>query len=377
MQINSTALVLISTPGGDQCALNTFINKTERHDSSIPCFITVYIETVCANCRNTPRQFHCRHIYQPPEWKDNSKIDSILVLYSDEQNAIREMFGLESATPGAFIPGHLDIFKSNIHYWENQAAFEYIYIGIDMGGMGDSETSIISIARLRAPNHDENPLRTGRTEKSIVLLGANSFITRDIHHIRQELNTHLIKLKSMPYYNSSRTKILILPEISNISTLYIKEIVRGLHDVLICFTKGRNKNDDKCGLYTDEQVKHSAVVDIETMIGKELAFVSNMFFTTSYSSMSREVAAKFILNKFFEQMKNFKKYIEITSKGRYSCLYTGKSTGKKQSSDSFKKDDMVMSFIIAIYWMDVIAMNRTDIVIEKAINIKVPKINEF
>lgn len=376
LQMKKATLIMISTPGGDECALNKFMEKRERYDPSIPCFLSVYIETVCAYCIKHGKELECTHVYRPPEWKDPYKIESIIPLYENFFVAKKELQGIAASTPGVFSLSSIKNFVENIYIFENKECFNNIYIGIDLGGMGDSETAIVSV--VHAPSVSQHSTESERDyDKGVILLGANSFVTRDKFHISQELTSHIEMIKSMPYYNKRTTKIIVIPEIFGGGTMMIKEICQKIPEIYLCFTKGKNEDDDKCGLWTNEEIKHTAVLDLETMLLKNKAFISEYFFTTSYQGTEQTLAKNMIIDHLYKQLINFKKQQRVTAYGKISTVLTGKNTKGGGKTDSFKKDDIAMALLISIYWMNYLWVKNDKVTIKKSSEIKIPLINYY
>lgn len=328
--MKNTVILLLSSPEGESNYFSGLMNAT---DSKGKLFFNVIIcQQICEECQKLERikQIECNHVPNPAPWLSSKKMRELKLLYkANPEDALREFGGLVISN-----------YKPALRKEEVQQMFSaepvlitttppYIFTACDPNGGGPSQMSICSGIFLG----------TGE----FVIVGLDSEPVRDDQEEFHMLHRHFERLFRFRWARES--KVIFIPENNlGLEAAHLDSMVRDIPRVQTFWQK-----DDRPGVRKDGSVTRDYQFLLATVLACKTCRIAVDLFTTS-----RDKTSASILGLLQEQMLRYhwerKPANDVHGKDRYTL--TGK-VGDQQ-------DDLLISFVMAMYWGRIIMTTARD-----------------
>lgn len=340
-----TCCIIISTPVGRDGLCAQYLNL--KMDNGSNFFLTAHIKTVCDDCLENGMESTCTHIYHPPHWQNKTKGKVLEKLYgTNKGDKERELMGIVSNDLGyAFPKTYIDNFIKQKYFYNPTDEYytKYIFVGIDTHGISESsETSIISFF------YDGS---------SPIICGIDSESYTASQAINNMIECHILNLRKLSIYKERHTNIILLPEIYAKNASYIGDIFsnNNIKDLFIALSKNEANNHVR-GVPTNHKSKNGGVIILKTHLSKNAIKFIPTIVTSQYGTWEEQQKIKENKTKLFEELKSFRE-VRIDTVQTSKIFYSGKidSTNKVKSG---LKDDMVMAFVIGLYWSEQVVVNE-------------------
>jgi hypothetical protein len=199
-----------------------------------------------------------------------------------------------------------------------QVSFPEVFISIDPNGAGKtSDLGVISFVR-----------RGGQC----TLVGAESFPSRTGLENHNLILNHANHLRSKYPFRESTLVFIIESNLGNEAEFMAAMIKDNLGQFVVM-----QENDKRIGFLTTNAVKNKAVEHVRESIGSGGVFIAAPGWFISVSK-----PYDVVLGQFHKQLSDFVEVIQDKDFKKPTRLFTGKRQNQK--------DDMVLAFILGLYW---------------------------
>jgi len=318
LELETTALICISTPMGE----DNFYSKMfkMRDQSGALLFNSIELSLVCDECKAGPDPANCTHMrHLLPRWKSSTKNAMVRQIYGDNTtDMLRESLGMTTESGGSlFDSAWINGFAERCNY-KFQSEPRFVFVGTDPNGGGASEMGIVSLTM-------EN--------NNYVILAIEHHEIKGHGEIKSLLLTHVRALRNC--FPSSI--IIFIPE-SNLGheSSHMAHMLRKeprLHTMTEKSEPGVITTHKRKELYSNFAIQQFA--------GGSMHFWENFMSTNPFRDANkRTTRAK---KTFISQLKIFSRIVieSKTAGGKPKIIYSGKDHGN---------DDLVMTFLIGLYW---------------------------
>ena len=318
LELATTALICISTPMGTDNFYSQMFQMKDAAGKKL--FNSIELSLVCDECKAGPNPADCTHMkHLLPRWKSGAKNDMVRQIYGDNTtDMLRESLGMTTeASSSLFDANWIKGFSERNNYvFESPPKF--IWIACDPNGGGASEMGIVSLTM---------------EKNNYIILSIEHHEIKGHGEIKSLLQTHVRTLRRM----FPPSIFIFIPEsnlgheASHMAHMLKKE--PRLH----CMTEKTEP-----GVITTHKRKELyANYAIEQFASGAMHYWKDFLSTNPYrDANSRSQKASKAFNS---QLKIFSRVV-IEPKnigGKPKIIYSGKQNGN---------DDLVMTFLIGLYW---------------------------
>ncbi len=328
LELETTALICISTP---QDSSNFYSLMFEMVDAAgEKLFNQIQISMVCEDCKLGPHPEKCIHMkHLLPKWKSGGKQDMVRQIYGDNaKDMLRESMGVTTNDNCCvFQDDWLDNFTKRDPYTSSNIP-SVIFVACDPNGGGSSQMAIVSLFQ------DKN---------NFCVCGLESHAVKGHGEVRHLLETHVRAIRAT--FPSSF--IIFIPE-SNLGheASHMSHMLRDVPKCRSLMEKGEPgviTTHKRKELYTNSAVERFA--------GGAVWYASQFVCVNPYGDANTR--DKRVKKMFRSQLGIFSKIVIARGK-EYNLpkvIYSGKEQGN---------DDLVMTFMIGLYWSIKFFTNATD-----------------
>lgn len=321
-QLDATVLLGISTLGSDENFLSKYIEMKDQNNTAL--FYCLQVFKSCEKCRETSEEAtascqHNNHVL--PSW--NSVRKQAIVKAMMDADAFRtELLGIANALyQRAFEKKFVEcMFNQEKFMLDNLGGYREFFISIDPNGLGQtSDLGIVSFMKVRG---------------TYVILGIESFPGRTGVENHNVIVSHVRKISEKYAFGSARKVFIVESNLGDTADTYIAM----LRDQISNYIVLQDDNaQNKPGTRTTNGIKISAVEFVrECLLESRFQFVTDEDFV----SLTRSVGD--VKAMFHDQMDEFCEVITDKDFQKNKRVFSGKRSNKK--------DDIVLSFILGIYW---------------------------
>lgn len=328
LELETTALICISTP---QDSSNFYSMMFEMVDAAgEKLFNQIQVSMVCEDCKLGPHPEKCTHMkHLLPKWKSGGKQDMVRQIYGDNaKDMLRESMGVTTNDNCCvFQDEWLDKFSNRSPYTSLQTP-RVVFVACDPNGGGSSQMAIVSLYQ------DNN---------NFAVCGLESHAVKGHGEVRTLLETHVRGIRAT--YPSSF--IIFIPE-SNLGH-EASHMAHMLRDVPKC--RSLMEKGEPGVLTTHKRKELYTNCAVERFAGGAI-WVANDFVCVNPFEDANSRAAK-VKRMFRRQLGIFSKIVVPRGK-QYNLpkvIYSGKEQGN---------DDLVMTFMIGLFWSIKFFTNATD-----------------
>ncbi len=322
LELETTALIAISTP---QDSTNFYSLMFELKDpAGNALFNQNKIEMVCEECRNGPHPEKCTHMkHLLPKWKSGGKQDMVAQIYGDNStDMLRESMGVTTSDAcSVFHQKWVAKLKTRPRYTFRNSQ-RYIWIACDPNGGGSSAMSIVSLAM-------EN--------NQYIVVGIESHTVKGHGEIRTLLVSHVKALRRI--YKSAY--FIFVPE-SNLGheASHMWHMLKDQPRIKTLMERGEP------GVITTHKRKELyANYAVEQFANEGMHFAKDEEWVTANPFKDANLRANSVRKEFIQQLGFFNKIVIMKGEPHEGnipkIVYSGKKSGN---------DDIVMTFVIGLYW---------------------------
>jgi hypothetical protein len=318
LELETTALICISTP---QDSSNFYSMMFEMVDAGgEKLFNQIQISMVCEDCKLGPHPEKCTHMkHLLPKWKSGGKQDMVRQIYGDNtEDMLRESMGVTTNDSCAiFQDSWLDVFANRSPFVASGPP-SVVFIACDPNGGGSSQMAIVSLFQ---------------EHNNFAVCGMESHAVKGHGEVRNLLETHVRGIRST--YPSSY--IIFVPE-SNLGH-EASHMAHMLRDVPKCRTLMER---GESGVITTHKRKELyANTAVERFAGEGIWYSERFVCINPYGDANTRAAR--VKRMFRKQLGMFSKIVVPRGKDYNipKIIYSGKEQGN---------DDLVMTFMIGLYW---------------------------
>ena len=336
LELETTALICISTP---QDSSNFYSMMFEMVDAAgEKLFNQIQISMVCEDCKLGPHPEKCTHMkHLLPKWKSGGKQDMVRQIYGDNaKDMLRESMGVTTNDNCCvFQDEWLDKFTKRSPY-SPASTPPVVFVACDPNGGGSSQMAIVSLFQ------DQN---------NFAVCGLESHAVKGHGEVRHLLETHVRAIRAT--FPSSY--IIFIPE-SNLGheASHMAHMLRDIPKCRSLMEKGEPgviTTHKRKELYTNSAVERFA--------GGAVWYAEQFVCANPYGDANSRAAR--VKKMFRSQLGIFSKIVVARGK-EYNIpkvIYSGKEQGN---------DDLVMTFMIGLYWSIKFFTNATDPTAREVLN---------
>jgi|TARA_B110000908_G_scaffold157944_1_gene198563 hypothetical protein len=299
----------------------TFFPKQMVDAGGEKLFNQIQLQMVCEDCKASANPSQCTHMkHLLPKWKSGAKQDMVRLIYGENSaDMLRESMGVTTNdTASIFQENWLNAFASRPPY-RSLSPPKVIYIACDPNGGGSSQMAIVSSYQ--------------QTNK-FVICGMESHAVKGHGQVRTLLETHVRCIRS----TFPQSFIIFIPE-SNLGheASHMSHMLKRIPKCRSLMEKGVP------GVLTTHKRKELYANTAVERFAEESIYYADRFVCMNPFGDANERAAK-VKKQFRKQLSVFSKIIVARGKDSYNIpkvVYSGKDQGE---------DDLVMTFMIGLYW---------------------------
>ena len=336
LELETTALICISTP---QDSSNFYSMMFEMVDAAgEKLFNQIQISMVCEDCKLGPHPEKCTHMkHLLPKWKSGGKQDMVRQIYGDNaKDMLRESMGVTTnENCCVFQDEWLDKFSNRSHYSPSSTP-SVIFVACDPNGGGSSQMAIVSLFQ------DQN---------NFAVCGLESHAVKGHGEVRHLLETHVRAIRAT--FPSSF--IIFIPE-SNLGH-EASHMAHMLRDVPKC--RSLMEKGEPGVLTTHKRKELYTNSAVERLAGGAVWYAEQFVCVNPYGDANSRAAR--VKKMFRSQLGIFSKIVVARGK-EYNIpkvIYSGKEQGN---------DDLVITFMIGLYWSIKFFTNATDPTAREVLN---------
>jgi hypothetical protein len=256
-----------------------------------------------------------------PKWKSGGKQDMVRQIYGDNSaDMLRESMGVTTNDSSAvFDDKWLNVLTSRPPYTPKNIP-SFIFVGVDPNGGGNSQMAIVSLYM------DAN---------NFAVCGIESHAVKNHGEIRTLLEAHVRTIRAM--YRSGY--IIFIPE-SNLGH-EASHMTHMLRDVPNC--RALMENGEPGVITTHKRKELYTNMAVERFAGEGIWYADHFVCSNPFGDANEREAR--VKRMFRKQLGGFSKVVIPRGGKDYSkpkVTYSGKAAGAN--------DDLVMCFVIALYW---------------------------
>ena len=318
LELETTALICISTP---QDSNNFYSMMFEMVDAAgDKLFNQIQISMVCEDCKLSAHPEKCTHMkHLLPKWKSGGKQDMVRQIYGDNtEDMLRESMGVTTNDSNSlFQDDWLDLFTKRAPY-TSPATPRVIFVACDPNGGGSSQMAIVSLYQ------DSN---------NFAICGMESHAVKGYGEIRNLLETHVRAIRNI--FPSSW--IIFVPE-SNLGH-EASHMSHMLKDIPKC--RSLMERGEPGVITTHKRKELYSNTAVERFASSGVWYASQFICVNPYGDANARGAR--VKRMFRKQMGIFSKIVipRGSNHSKPKIIYSGKDQGN---------DDLVLTFMIALYW---------------------------
>lgn len=318
LELETTALICISTP---QDSSNFYSMMFEMVDAAgEKLFNQIQVSMVCDDCKLGPHPEKCTHMkHLLPKWKSGGKQDMVRQIYGDNaKDMLRESMGVTTNDNCALFQDEWIKQFTDRSLYAPGSTPRVVFVACDPNGGGSSQMAIVSLFQ------DQN---------NFAICGLESHAVKGHGEIRNLLETHVRAVRAT--FPSSF--IIFIPE-SNLGH-EASHMSHMLRDVPKC--RSLMEKGEPGVLTTHKRKELYANCAVERFAGGAIWYAEQFVCANPYED-ANERAAK-VKRLFRRQLTVFSRIVVPRGK-EYNLpkvIYSGKEQGE---------DDLVMTFLIGLYW---------------------------
>ena len=318
LELETTALICISTP---QDSNNFYSMMFEMVDAAgDKLFNQIQISMVCEDCKLSAHPEKCTHMkHLLPKWKSGGKQDMVRQIYGDNtEDMLRESMGVTTNDSNSlFQDDWLDLFTKRAPY-TSPSTPRVIFIACDPNGGGSSQMAIVSLYQ------DSN---------NFAICGMESHAVKGYGEIRNLLETHVRAIRNI--FPSSW--IIFVPE-SNLGH-EASHMSHMLKDIPKC--RSLMERGEPGVITTHKRKELYSNTAVERFASSGVWYASQFICVNPYGDANARGAR--VKRMFRKQMGIFSKIVipRGSNHSKPKIIYSGKDQGN---------DDLVLTFMIALYW---------------------------
>lgn len=328
LELETTALICISTPQDSSNFYSMMFEMVDQAGEKL--FNQIQVSMVCDDCKLGPHPEKCTHMkHLLPKWKSGGKQDMVRQIYGDNaKDMLRESMGVTTNDNCAlFEDKWLDTFSKRSPYTPGSTP-QVVFVACDPNGGGSSQMAIVSLFQ------DSN---------NFAVCGLESHAVKGHGEIRNLLETHVRAIRAT--FPSSF--IIFVPE-SNLGH-EASHMSHMLRDVPKC--RSLMEKGEPGVLTTHKRKELYANCAVERFAGGAVWYSEQFVCVNPYEDANEREAK--VKRMFRSQLGIFSKIVVPRGK-EYNLpkvIYSGKEQGN---------DDLVMTFMIGMYWSIKFFTNATD-----------------
>lgn len=323
-QIDITCMIGISTITDENNFMTKYLKKKDKNGD--PLFAVKHLYLACKPCRDTGKAASCNHnSFLLPAWSSARKRKAINCIMEDQEELLnREIGGMANALHGKAFTGPQINALSNLPLYQldNRVDYPQLFIGIDPNGCGkSSDFAMCSILRYHG---------------QYVIIGLESFQSINALENHGLIVNHVRALEQIPEIRNA-LKVFILESNLGLESEHIKHM---LDDNISNFLVMNEKDGSgKIGFQTTNSLKDQAVEHARERLGDRSIRFGH---PGNFVSVSKDYeSAKGTL---LDQMAEFAVILKEDK------TYQVKKPVKMFSGKSAGKDDLVIAFLLCMYW---------------------------
>ena len=328
LELETTALICISTPQDSSNFYSMMFEMVDQGGEKL--FNQIQISMVCEDCKLSAHPEKCTHMkHLLPKWKSGGKQDMVRQIYGDNtEDMLRESMGVTTNDSNAiFQDDWLDVFTSRPPY-TSQTTPRVVFVACDPNGGGSSQMAIVSLYQ------DAN---------NFAICGMESHAVKGHGEIRNLLETHVRAIR----HKFASSFIIFVPE-SNLGH-EASHMAHMLKDVPKCRSLMERGEPGVITTHKRKELYSNTAVD--RFAGEGIWYASQFVCANPYGDANaREARVKRMFRK---QLSIFSKIVVPRGKDYNipKVVYSGKDQGN---------DDLVITFMIALYWSIQFMTGRSD-----------------
>tara|TARA_B100000683_G_scaffold52645_1_gene50325 strand:+ start:685 stop:2427 length:1743 start_codon:yes stop_codon:yes gene_type:complete len=336
LELETTALICISTPQDSSNFYSMMFEMVDQAGEKL--FNQIQVSMVCEDCKLGPHPEKCTHMkHLLPKWKSGGKQDMVRQIYGDNaKDMLRESMGVTTNDNCALFQDEwLDKFSKRSPY-TFQDTPRVVFVACDPNGGGSSQMAIVSLYQ------DNN---------NFAVCGLESHAVKGHGEVRNLLETHVRGIRA----TFPTSFIIFIPE-SNLGH-EASHMAHMLRDVPKC--RSLMEKGQPGVLTTHKRKELYANCAVERFAGGAV-WIAEQFVCVNPYEDANSRAAK-VKRMFRKQLSIFSKIVVPRGK-EYNLpkvIYSGKEQGN---------DDLVMTFMIGMYWSIKFFTNATDPTAREVLN---------
>jgi hypothetical protein len=320
LELETTALICISTPQDSSNFYSMMFEMVDQAGEKL--FNQIEVSMVCEDCKVGPHPENCTHMkHLLPKWKSGGKQDMVRQIYGDNSaDMLRESMGVTTNDSSCvFDDKWLNVFASRPTYTPANTP-QYIFVAVDPNGGGDSQMAIVSLYM------DAN---------NFAVCGIESHAVKGHGEIRTLLEAHVRAIRAM--FRSSY--IIFIPE-SNLGheASHMSHMLRDVPNCRSLMERGEP------GVITTHKRKELYTnMAVERFAGEGIWYAERFICVNPFGDANTRASR--VKRMFRKQLGSFSKVVIPRGKDGYEkpkVTYSGKAAGAN--------DDLVMTFVIGLYW---------------------------
>lgn len=328
LELETTALICISTPQDSSNFYSMMFEMVDQAGEKL--FNQIQVSMVCDDCKLTANPEKCTHMkHLLPKWKSGGKQDMVRQIYGDNtKDMLRESMGVTTNDNCAlFQDDWIKQFVSRSPYTPPSQP-RVVFVACDPNGGGSSEMAIVSLF------HDAN---------NFAICGLESHSVGGHGEVRMLLESHVRAIRAT--FPSSY--IIFIPECNlGHEASHMAHMLRDIPNCRSLMEKGQP------GVLTTHKRKELyANCAVERFASGAIWYSEQFVCADPYEDANARAAR--VKKMFRRQLTVFSRIVVPRGKDYNvpKVIYTGKDQGE---------DDLVMTFLIGLYWSIKFFTNATD-----------------
>jgi len=318
LELETTALICISTPQDSSNFYSMMFEMVDRAGEKL--FNQIQVSMVCEDCKLTSHPEKCTHMkHLLPKWKSGGKQDMVRQIYGDNtKDMLRESMGVTTNDSCAlFDDAWIKQFTSRSLYSPGTTP-QVIFVACDPNGGGSSQMAIVSLYL------DQN---------NFAICGLESHAVAGHGEVRHLLESHVRNIRSV----FPTSFIIFIPE-NNLGheASHMAHMLRDIPSCRSLMEKGQP------GVLTTHKRKELySNTAVERFASGSIWYSEQFVCADPYEDANSRTAR---VKKMFRQQLTVFSRIVVPRGKDYNVpkvIYSGKDQGE---------DDMVMTFLIGLYW---------------------------
>ena len=335
LELETTALICISTPQDSSNFYSMMFEMVDQAGEKL--FNQIQVSMVCEDCKLGPNPAGCTHMkHLLPKWKSGGKQDMVRQIYGDNaKDMLRESMGVTTNDNCALFQDEWLVKFSKRSPYAFKDTPRVVFVACDPNGGGSSQMAIVSLYQ------DNN---------NFAVCGLESHAVKGHGEVRNLLETHVRGIRA----TFPTSFIIFIPE-SNLGH-EASHMAHMLRDVPKC--RSLMEKGQPGVLTTHKRKELYSNCAVERFAGGAIWLAEQFVCVNPYDDANSRAAT--VKRMFRKQLSIFSKI--VVPRGHHNLpkvIYSGKDQGN---------DDLVMTFLIALYWSIKFFTNATSPTAREVLN---------